>query len=299
MGTNPSFPRRILGTTYLRYALAIAAVIFASLVSSALSPWAGDRVTFVLLLLAIAFSAWYCGIGPSIAAILLALANAMYGFIPSVHALRILTLSDLAPVLVFLFSSIVIVAMGEARRRQHQKLRREQGELESRVQERTADLDSANQNLRELSARLLQLQDEERRRIARELHDSVGQMLAALNMNLSAVRGDIERLAKTANALADSENLVREMTTEVRTISHLLHPPLLDEAGLSSALRWYVDGFAVRSKIKVDLDLPGRFRPPAAGIGDRHFSRGAGMPYQHSPPFRKSHRQDSPPSARR
>ncbi len=259
MGTNPSIPRRILGTTHLRYVLAIAAVIFASLVSSALSPWAGDRVTFVLLLPAIAFSAWYCGIGPSIAAILLALANAMYGFIPSVHALRILTLSDLAPVLVFLFSSIVIVAMGEVRRRQHQKLRREQGELESRVQERTADLDIANQNLRELSARLLQLQDEERRRIARELHDSVGQMLAALNMNLSAVRGDIERLAKTANALADSENLVREMTTEVRTISHLLHPPLLDEAGLSSALRWYVDGFAVRSKIKVDLDLPNDF----------------------------------------
>jgi signal transduction histidine kinase len=84
-------------------------------------------------------------------------------------------------------------------------------------------------------------------------------MLAALNMNLSAARGDIERLAKTASALADSENLVHEMTSEVRTISHLLHPPLLDEAGLLSALRWYVDGFALRSNIKVDLDLPEDF----------------------------------------
>ena len=73
------------------------------------------------------------------------------------------------------------------------------------------------------------------------------------------MRGDIERLTKTANALADSENLVHEMTSEVRTISHLLHPPLLDEAGLSSALRWYVDGFALRSKIRVDLDLPEDF----------------------------------------
>jgi signal transduction histidine kinase len=127
------------------------------------------------------------------------------------------------------------------------------------VQERTADLDAANQNLRELSARLLQSQDDERRRIARELHDSVGQLLAALNMNLSAVRGDIERLAQTTNALADSENLVNEMSTEVRTISHLLHPPLLDEAGLCSALRWYVDGFALRSKINVNLDLPEDF----------------------------------------
>jgi signal transduction histidine kinase len=149
--------------------------------------------------------------------------------------------------------------MAEARRRHNETLVKAQGELESRVQERTVDLDSANQNLRKLSARLLQLQDDERRRIARELHDSVGQMLAALNMNLSAVRADIERLSKTANALADSESLVHEMTSEVRTISHLLHPPLLDEAGLSSALRWYVDGFALRSKIQVDLDLPDDF----------------------------------------
>jgi signal transduction histidine kinase len=66
----------------------------------------------------------------------------------------------------------------------------------------------------------------------------------------------VERLAKTAAALTDSETLVREMSSEVRTISHLLHPPLLDEAGLSSALRWYVDGFAQRSGINVDLDLP-------------------------------------------
>jgi signal transduction histidine kinase len=138
-------------------------------------------------------------------------------------------------------------------------LRNEQGELEKRVQERTSDLDTANQNLRELSARLLQLQDDERRRIARELHDSVGQMLVALTMNLSAVRLDVERLAKTAHALADSESLVQEMSTEVRTISHLLHPPLLDEAGLLSALRWYVEGFVRRSKIDVDLDLPDAF----------------------------------------
>jgi signal transduction histidine kinase len=131
--------------------------------------------------------------------------------------------------------------------------------LEVRVRARTADLDTANKSLRELSARLLQLQDDERRRIARELHDSVGQLLAGLTMNLSAVRADIDRLSKTATALTDSEALVQEMSKEVRTISHLLHPPLLDEAGLASAVRWYTDGFAQRSKIKVDLDLPADF----------------------------------------
>jgi signal transduction histidine kinase len=259
MGTNPSLSKRISGTTFLHYTLAAAAVVTALALSSVLSVWAGDRVAYVLLLPVIAFSAWYCGIGPSLLAIGLALGNALYGVVPPIYRFRSLTPAELVPLLAFLFSSVVIVALAEFRRRQHEKLRRAQGELETRVQERTADLDAANQNLRKLSARLLQLQDDERRRIARELHDSVGQMLAALNMNLSTARADIERLSKTANALADSESLVHEMTSEVRTISHLLHPPLLDEAGLSSALRWYVDGFSLRSKIKVDLDLPEDF----------------------------------------
>jgi signal transduction histidine kinase len=240
----------------LGYALAAVAVVAALLVSTALAPLVGARVVYLLLLPGIAFSAWFCGPGPCILAITLAIMNALYGVIPPIHAFRILTLADLVYLLAFLFSSFSILAMGESRRRHHQTLRKALGQLEDRVQERTADLDAANENLRELSARLLQLQDEERRRIARELHDSVGQLLAALSMNLSAVRTDVERLAQTANALSDSENLVQQMSSEVRTISHLLHPPLLDEAGLSSALRWYVDGFSVRSKIMVDLDLP-------------------------------------------
>jgi signal transduction histidine kinase len=84
-------------------------------------------------------------------------------------------------------------------------------------------------------------------------------MLAALGMNLAAVGTDIERLVKTANTVNDSAALVQELSREVRTISHLLHPPLLDEAGLASALHWYVDGFAERSKIKVDLEIPADF----------------------------------------
>ena len=109
-------------------------------------------------------------------------------------------------------------------------------------------------SLRELSARILQLQDEERRRIARELHDSVGQLIAALSMNLTPLlqhRVD----SSTRKVLEESLHLLNELSTEVRTVSHLLHPPLLDEAGLSSGLRWYVEGFAERSKIKVKLEI--------------------------------------------
>jgi signal transduction histidine kinase len=170
-----------------------------------------------------------------------------------------LTPAQLISITAFLVSAVIVVLLAESRRRQNEGLLRAQSELEDRVRERTADLDAVNRNLRELSARLMQLQDDERRRIARELHDSVGQTLAALGMNLALARTDIERLANISATLGDSENLVREMSSEVRTISHLLHPPLLDEAGLSSALRWYVDGFAQRSHIRVDLDLPEDF----------------------------------------
>lgn len=150
--------------------------------------------------------------------------------------------------------------MAESRRRQNVGLREGQAELQAKVNEQTTQLDTANGSLRDLSARLLQLQDEERRRIARELHDSVGQLLAALSMNLSTVRSEIERLTKAATVLTDSESIIQEMSKEVRTISHLLHPPLLDEAGFASAIRWYIDGFAQRSGIRVELDCPHDFR---------------------------------------
>jgi signal transduction histidine kinase len=262
MWTDLSLSERISRNSSARYAVALAAILTALLASRALNSLVGDYGPYILLFPAIAFSAWYCGVGPSVLTVVLALVGAKYWFIPPVHSLRIPNTAQSIGILAFLFASGVVVAMGEARRRQNEKLRKAQAELEERVQERTAELNTANQGLRQLTARLLQLQDDERRRFSRELHDSVGQTLAALAMNLSTARSEIERLAKVAGTLMDSEVLVQDMSTEVRTISHLLHPPLLDEAGLSSALRWYTQGFAERSKIQVDLELPddiGRF----------------------------------------
>ena len=113
------------------------------------------------------------------------------------------------------------------------------------------------ESLRLLSGQLLHLQDQERRRIARELHDSAGQVLAALGMNLSLVESENGNIApRAAKAIRESVGLVQELSRELRTISHLLHPPLLDEVGLASGLRSYLDGFTERSKIIVDLELP-------------------------------------------
>jgi len=118
--------------------------------------------------------------------------------------------------------------------------------------------------LRILSGRLLSLRDEERRRLARDLHDSVGQMLAGAGMNLAMVQRRLSNAEPaTTRLLQDLGLLIEQSVKEVRTLSYLLHPPLLDEVGLPSALEWYVSGFAARSQIKVELNVApnlGRFR---------------------------------------
>jgi PAS domain S-box-containing protein len=118
------------------------------------------------------------------------------------------------------------------------------------------DRKKAEQGLRMLSARILQLQDEERRRIARDLHDSLGQDLTALKMGLSATGNEIEKLnPKLAMQIFENAELAKYISDQLRTISYLLHPPLLDEVGLGSALRWYADGFEKRSGIRTCLEI--------------------------------------------
>lgn len=129
--------------------------------------------------------------------------------------------------------------------------------LEGRVKERTTELKRAQDNLRALSRRLLQMQDDERRRIARELHDSTGQLLVALSFNLSSIQNESPNWTpRSTRAIEESITLVESILQEVRTMSYLLHPPLLDDAGLDSAIHWFVQGFAERSGIPVELELP-------------------------------------------
>ena len=116
---------------------------------------------------------------------------------------------------------------------------------------------TAEKQREEFSVALRRIQDEERRNIARELHDSVGQSLAAISMNLGSVLAERDKLTdKYARAAEDSARLVNSITKEIRTITYLLHPPLLELAGLAAALKWYVDGFSERSKIRVDVEIP-------------------------------------------
>ena len=134
---------------------------------------------------------------------------------------------------------------------------------------------------RALSARLLTLQDAERRRFARELHDSVGQHLAALKMGVSMIEAKLPE----DRMVQDCLKLLDDSIAETRTISHLLHPPLLDEAGLNSAFRWFVEGFAARSGIDVKLDIregPERLSDPIELVLFRVLQEGLTNVHRHS-----------------
>jgi signal transduction histidine kinase len=122
------------------------------------------------------------------------------------------------------------------------------------------ELDASISQLRALAGRLMLAQDDERRRIARMLHETTAQDLAALKMHLSRVNRTASHLSDTErDALTESISLAEQSMTEIRTLSYLLHPPFLDETGLVSALRWYAAGFAERSGLKMDLELPESF----------------------------------------
>jgi PAS domain S-box-containing protein len=143
-----------------------------------------------------------------------------------------------------------------------EQLRSLADDLERQVRTRTQELEQRNedvlqqsQQLRELSSRLQQTQDEERRHIARELHDSAGQLIAALGMNLASMTQHMRKNPVLGKTLDDSQSLVQQLNKEIRTTSYLLHPPLLDENGLPEAIRWYVEGLMERGNLIVELNI--------------------------------------------
>lgn len=281
-----------------RYAIAIAAAALAIVLRWLLDPLLGHVAFYVTLYMTVAFCAVVCGFGPAIVSGVLGFLGIVYWFVDPRHSASLIRQPEIHAMTACFLVCAVLIALGEANRskqlrlnetlvavstearereRAEEELRHAHDKLEQRVEERTAALSLAlsrlqaegrvreekEEQLRGLSLHLMTLQDEERRRIARELHDTAGQTLAAMKMSIALIREadggtpEVERLVDDLNALAD------EALQEVRTTSYLLHPPLLDEAGIASAARWFVEGFARRSGIQVDCDIPEEMeRPP-------------------------------------
>src|SRR5271156_171537 len=162
--------------------------------------------------------------------------------------------------------------------RAEELLRKAHADLERQVRERTSELENSvsafreevsvhrktEEKLRQLSLTVLRIQDEERRHVARDLHDTVGQTLTALKITLSTLENAVARYPQTAEFFTELNGLADQALREIRTTSYLLHPPLLDEAGFAAAAAWYVDGFNKRSPLQVRLELPEGIRLPGS-----------------------------------
>ena len=155
-------------------------------------------------------------------------------------------------------------------------LRKAHDDLERRVKERTQELSTALANIehvmkirkeaeekmRALSGHMLQIQDEDRRRIARDLHDSAGQTLSALKLTIDMLSRKVQWEDATSRLFDDLKVLSNQAVDEIRTASYLLHPPLLDEVGFGSAAQWFLDGLAKRSRLQISIDIETSKRMP-------------------------------------
>jgi signal transduction histidine kinase len=256
-----------------RYALALGLTVLALLVRSLINPVLGDLGPFLSVYAAVTLAAVYLGAGPASLTALIGLIGSTHWFLSQDH-FSLESRSDLAYSAGFLIVSGIIILLAERNRKALLQLEAARHTLEQKVNERTSELQTALANLhaeikvraeaeearRKISARMLNIQDEERRRIARELHDSIGQTLAALKMTISALSNTNPAAAQSNSAVAkrwdEVNSLLDEAIRETRTISHLLHPPMLDELGFAASASWYVTGFARRSGIEVKLELP-------------------------------------------
>ncbi len=272
LGENPWFA----------YSVVLVATALALIARRLLDPALGDHVPYSLMYAVVALSAIYLGVGPSILAAVAGLLGTLILFVEPRGSIRISGVPDFAEALTYVGVCVVIIAAGETNRRSRLRLKsaheqleaREEAlrlsseQLEKRVAERTSELKDAEESARQLGAQVLKMQDNERRRIARELHDSVGQLVALFNINMARLQASAPLTTEQNEIITDSRGLAESVIHEVRTISHLLHPPLLDEMGLPSALKWYVEGFSKRSGIETQLDLSQDFGrlPPESEI---------------------------------
>ncbi len=379
-----------------RYALAILAALVALSLRHLLIPLLGFDNPYHTAWLAVAFSAWYCGVGPSVVTALVGALGVWYWFLPPFHSFALQDRTEVFGIVGFLAFSGVIIALGESSRRgfearfrmaavvnssddaiitknldgvitswnkaaervfgyaaeeavgqnitliipydrryeeteilarlrrgeridhfdtvrvrkdgtplevsltispvrdvagqiigaskiardisarkrverelreSEQRFRTLADALDTQVQIRTQELQRRNaeilrqsDQLRELSGRLMSIQDEERRRIARDLHDSAGQNLAVLAMTLARIEDEAKHdPAQLSQTVEEARDLIEGLSQEIRTTSYLLHPPMLDEFGLSSALGMYLEGLEKRSGLSIELSIPADF----------------------------------------
>jgi signal transduction histidine kinase len=262
---SPLDQRRV----FQRYAIAFGMAVLSVLLRWLLEPALGHTGFYATLYMGVVVSALICGLGPAILCAVTGALGIVYWFVDPRHSLLIPEKAEIHGMVGCVLVCGVLIALGETNRRKQLSLNAAHNELEQRIEERTAELsralerlasevrtrEEAEEGLRNLSLHLMTVQDEERRRVARELHDTAGQTLAAMKMTLASIRRAGPNTTAFERLADDLDGLAEGALREIRTASYLLHPPMLDEAGFASAARWFVEGFSKRSGIEVRLSL--------------------------------------------
>lgn len=273
-----------------RFVIALCAAVLAVLLRWLLDPLLGHVAFYVTVYAAVAFCVLVCGYLPAIVCAGAGFFGVFYWFVDPRHSVSMRTRTEIHSITGFFLVCAALIALGETNRRKQLRLnqtvtaltseaeqraraeadlQRTHEELERRVEQRTAQLSKALSNLeleitirqraeeslRQLSVRLMTLQDEERRRIARDLHDTAGQTLSAIKMVSAAIEQAAADKPEIPRLLGELNDFADEALQEIRTTSYLLHPPLLDEAGIGSAAQWFVEGFAKRSGIQAEVEI--------------------------------------------
>jgi signal transduction histidine kinase len=236
-----------------------------------LVPLLGDHVPFALVYAAVVVSSIYLGMRAAVVSSVMGIVCVRLFFAP--HVFKISSLQEFSETFTYIGGCILITTAVELTRRSQNKLKIANQELaaqaaalrlfneqlEMHVRERTTQLKRAEESALQLGAQVLKSQDDERRRIARDLHDSIGQAMAILSMNMGQLRRSKNLSQAERSVVVDSKALASTVADQVRNISHLLHPPLLEELGLPSAIRWYTSEFSKRSGIITRLELSDQF----------------------------------------
>lgn len=248
------------GFVHWHYAVAVGSVIVATLARIALDPLFGEKFPYISYMAAIIFVAWFGGLGPSLATLAMGFLLAFYFFASPRGSVMVSGIDAQVGALVYMATGLSSIYLSELMRGAEQRARRTAQELEQQrqiLQSEIRERETAQQAFQNLLQRAVSVQEEERRRISRELHDECGQILTALNLELKMLEQPATPPELFSRRLSNLKRMTGQITEELHQLAVRLRPSVLDDLGLESAIANHLQSWQAVTGIHVDLECHG------------------------------------------